>query len=137
MPHGPYPYPGGFPYYPQGFGAPKQPPIKPNDLEDPAVDDPNLFPFINNWLPDLDQGPHRANGHDFAQYVQFFSDNKIQHIFEIANPTLFSHDDILAICPGMKIRTANLLLKYAHEDMETICNEEQQQLQKAKQVHYF
>jgi hypothetical protein len=131
----PLPISGSFPYYPQGFGAPEQLPAKSN--EDPAVDGPTLFPFISDWLPGLDQGPRGADGHDFAQYVQYFSDNKIQRIFEIADPTLFSRDDILAICPGVKIGTANLLLKYAREDVETIRNEEQRRLREAKRVRYF
>ncbi|KAH9991332.1 hypothetical protein BJV74DRAFT_884865 [Russula compacta] len=103
MPHGMYPYLGGFLYYPQGFGLAERPPVK--SMEDPAVNNPALSP---------------------SSYVQYFRDNRIQHIFKIANSTLFSCNDILAICPGMKVGTANLLLKYAHEDVEAIHNEEQQ-----------
>lgn len=123
MPHGPYSYPGSFPYSPyylQGFRPTEQPPI-----EDLVVDDPTLFPFISDWLLGLNQGQRRTDGHDFAQYIQNFSDNKIRRIFEIADSTLFTRDNILVICPGMKIGTANLLLKYAREDVEVIRNEEQ------------
>jgi len=74
MPHGPYPYPGSFPYYSQHIGPAKQLPI-----EDLAVNDLTLFPIISNWLPGLDHGPRGINGHNFAQYVQYFDDNKIQH----------------------------------------------------------
>jgi hypothetical protein len=130
--HGHYPYPGSFPYYVQGFRSGEQPPI-----DDPAVNDPALFPFISDWLLRLDQGSCGTDGHDFAQYIQYFSANKIQRIVEIVDPTLFSRNDILAICPGIKIGTANLLLKYAHEDVEAIHNEERLWLQKAKQVRYF
>jgi hypothetical protein len=37
----------------------------------------------------------------------------------------------------MKIGTANLLLKYAREDVEAIRNEEQSRLREAKRVRYF
>jgi hypothetical protein len=136
MPHGPYTYPGSFPYYSQHFGPHTEQPPGPT-IEDTAVNDPTLFPFLSDWLPGLDHGPHGADGHNFAQYVQYFSDNKIQRIIEIADSTLFSRDDILAICPGMKIGTANLLLKYARKDVEAIQNEERLQLQEAKRVCYF
>lgn len=132
MPHGPYSYPSSFPYYLQGFRPAEQPPI-----EDSAANDPTLYPFIGHWLSGLNEGWRGTDGHNFAQYAQYFSDNKIQRIFEIADSTLFSCDNILAIWPGMKIGTANLLLKYAHKDIEVIHNEEQSQLQEAKWVHYF
>ena len=132
MPHGPYPYPGSHPYYSQHFGPAEQPPF-----DDSAVDDPTLFPFISDWLPGLDHGLRGTDGHNFAQYVQYFGDNKIQRIIEIADSTLFSRDDILAICPGMKIGTANLLLKYARKDVEAIRYEERLRLREAKRVRYF
>lgn len=132
IPHGPYLYPSSWKYYSQGFRPTEQP-----HINDPAIDDLTLFPFISDWLLGFDQEPCGTDSHNFAQYIQYFKDNKIQCIFEIANLTLFSCDDILAICPGMKIEIAYLLLKYVCEDEEAIHNNEWLQLWETKQACYF
>ena len=130
-----YPYP--YPYFQPPIHS-YAPPIDaqpgPADPASPNVDNPQLFPFIKDWLKNLDEGPQGANGHGFSQYIHCFDENHIQHIFEIADPKLFDCNNIIAICPGMKIGTANLLLMYACKDMEAIQNEEHWRV---KHFHYY
>jgi hypothetical protein len=130
-----YPYPS-YPFFPP-HGYPLVPPSVPLPPEAPAESasvDPTLFPFIRDWLKSLDNGPRGADGHVFSQYIQRFEENGIQRVFEIADPNLFSRADIIAICPGMKIGTANLVLMYAREDAEAIRSEEQK---RAKRIRYY
>jgi hypothetical protein len=126
----PYPF-----FHPHGYPlAPPLAPTPPEASAESANVDPKHFPLIRDWLKNLDNGPRGADGHVFSQYVHCFEENEIQRIFEIADPNLFSRNDILAICPGMKIGTANLLLMYAREDAETIRSEEQK---RAKHIRYY
>ena len=83
--------------------------------------DLTAFPTIHDWLNNLDASPHGADGHNFAQYASNFDDKGIKCVHEIADPDTFSCTDLLAVCPGMKLGTANLLLTYAQDDVKVIC----------------
>lgn len=136
----PFPYYGYPPPYYRGLhpDAYAQPPGFEHVAPDiTTAEDPTQFPFIKDWLLRLDEGQRGADGHGFSQYIQAFKANHIHCIFEIASLDLFSRDDLLVICPGMKIGTANLLLRYAREDTESIRNEEKRKQQNAKRMRYY
>jgi len=108
-------------YFPQMrepvFGS-KAPTI-PNSPS-PALKNPALYPLLSNWLHELDNSVRGTDGHNFSQYITNFSDNQIHRISEITNPDLFSREDLLLVCPGMKLGTANALLTYARDDVKAI-----------------
>ena len=86
----------------------------------PASKNPALFPMIQDRLQGLDAGPHGVDQHNFAQYAPNFRENGILRIHEIADANTFSCQDLLAICPGIKLGTANLILMYARDDVKAI-----------------
>jgi hypothetical protein len=86
----------------------------------PMSKNPGVFPTIRNWLQGLDASPRGADGHNFAQYAANFDEHGFLRIHEIADPNTFSRADLLTICPGMKLGTANILLMYARDDVKAI-----------------
>ena len=131
VPPGMIPYPYALPFYPPFparepvFGA--QSPAPP-DSPSPASKNPTIYPAIRDWLCELDEGPRGSDGHNFVQYAENFEKEQIIRISEIADSNMFTRTDLMSICPGMKLGTANVLLQYARDDVKTI--------QRAKGIRY-
>jgi hypothetical protein len=75
------------------------------------------------WLQDLDSGPHSADGHNFAQYVELLEQKMFKCIFQLESLT---DDTLVTICNTMAPGTASLILQYAHKDCGKICKKETQ-----------
>lgn len=121
---GPYPfYPYGYPPAPPGYGMDQYHSgrfkIASSDPIEEA-EDPTLFPKLEGWLRELDQGKRGADNRCFLQYAIPLEANGFSRIFQLADKDMISSTDLISMCPGMNQGTASLLLGYAREDTEKI-----------------
>ncbi|KAJ7053482.1 hypothetical protein C8F01DRAFT_1329677 [Mycena amicta] len=77
-------------------------------------DDPTIFPYISDWLEELDGGIH-GDGHGFAQYADEFSSRQLKRLDDLLNVT---EDTLLAY--GIPKGTAQKMRQYAEKDVKVI-----------------
>ncbi|KAJ7064253.1 hypothetical protein C8F01DRAFT_1229691 [Mycena amicta] len=81
-------------------------------------DDPTIFPYISDWLAELDAGL-RGDGHGFAQYADEFSSRQLKRLDDLLT---IKEADLLAY--GIPKGTAQKMQQYAEKDVKAIQKQE-------------
>ncbi|KAJ7463643.1 hypothetical protein FB451DRAFT_1265104 [Mycena latifolia] len=89
------------------------------------AEDSRLFPRIGNWLPELDEGPRGADGHNFSQYAPDFDREKYIRIVDLESLKI---NDLKTLIPEMAHGTAAKMLAYATTDIGLIRKRERKRL---------
>jgi hypothetical protein len=82
------------------------------------IEDVSQFSLISEWLQELDNGPHGADGHHFSQFVPFFQHHKYIRICDIADN--LDASSLSAKCEGIADGTAQNIISYARADTKAI-----------------
>ncbi|KAJ7503209.1 hypothetical protein B0H11DRAFT_2273927 [Mycena galericulata] len=134
-PPAPYPYPyhppaGPYPHayhppppLPPSIPAAPNPPPKLLNADADSDDDeaPTLFPKIEEWLLDLDTSERGEDGHGFGKFGKVLRDQGFARVVQIPD---LNEKDLMAMCEGMSIGVAKLLIKYAKADCRKIRKQE-------------
>lgn len=95
------------------------------------LEDASLFPRLNTWLQNLDNGPQGHDGHDFASFSPSFEAEKYVRVSDIETLTI---EEILTVCPGMPRGTATKLVSLAKQECKNVRKKEKL---RAKKLHYY
>lgn len=99
------------------------------------VEDVTLFPQISEWLRNLDDGRHGADGHNFSTFIGYFTEHKYIWISDIADG-LTPAD--LTKGARMAEGTAKCLISYAEADTLAIRKKEKKCVHDKKaHVHHY
>ena len=100
------------------------------------IEDITLFPWISEWLHELDEGTRGADGHNFSEWVLYFAEQKYIRICDIVDGISSSE---LSKGSGMVEGTAKQLVSYAEADTQLIWKKEKKhaQAQRALPRHYI
>ena len=119
-PYGAYAQPPASPFRYQGYSGrgrmPSSDPIEP--MEDVA-----LFPRLEQWLQDLDNGTQGTDGHNFTSFTSDFLREKYMRISDLVGLTVA---DILEMCSGMARGTAKKILDNVTRECKAIRKKEKQ-----------
>ncbi|KAF8532526.1 hypothetical protein JB92DRAFT_3103586 [Gautieria morchelliformis] len=103
-----------------------------SDIED--IEDPTLFPRIEEWLTALDQGPLSQDGHAFAPHVAALLEQGYIRISQLADeltvPELQRH------CQTLPEGTAKVILKQATKQVARIRRNQEREKRHAKHRRY-
>jgi len=94
------------------------------------VEDVTIFPRISDWLLQLDNSPHGADGHNFVQFAEFFQQHKYFHICDIAES--ITSQTLVTKCEGMADGTASKIVSYAQADTKSIRRKEEKRTKNSK-----
>lgn len=81
------------------------------------IEDCRLFPHLEKWLEELDQGPWGTNDHNFAQYGADFKREKYVRIIDLEGLKI---DGLKALIPGIAQGTVAKILAYSTADIGVI-----------------
>lgn len=95
------------------------------------LEDASLFPRLNTWLQNLDNGPQGHDGHDFASFAPSFEAEKYVRVSDIETLTV---EEILTVCPGMARGTATKLTSFAKQECKNVRKKEKL---RAKKLHHY
>ncbi|KAL0960352.1 hypothetical protein HGRIS_011976 [Hohenbuehelia grisea] len=91
--------------------------IPSSDSIDEDIEDSELYPRVEDWLAELDDGPRGKDGHNFASYTAGFIAKKYFRVIDISEMTA---QDIVRTCAGIEDGTVSKLIKYARQDVDKI-----------------
>lgn len=90
-----------------------------------VVEDSRLFPRIENWLHELDNGPRGVDDHNFAHFIPEFQREKYMRVVDLESLKIH---DLKALIPEMAHGTAAKILTYATTDISTIRKRERKRV---------
>ncbi|KAJ7724614.1 hypothetical protein B0H16DRAFT_1895377 [Mycena metata] len=129
------PYPGQWPLYHTPAPHPKAryDDIPSSDpIEEP--EDVTLFPRLNNYLQELDNGPRGQDGHDFAQFWPDFEREKYIRIVDLEGMAV---KDLKELVPDIAHGTASKLIGYITNDIKAIRKREAKEKKRARKHPRF
>ncbi|KAJ7288914.1 hypothetical protein C8J57DRAFT_1643222 [Mycena rebaudengoi] len=118
-----YPYPSPYPYAPWPPYQTPQAPRHRHHYDIPSsdpieeVEDSQLFPRLQNWLQNLDDGSRGRDGHNFIQFADDFDHEKYIRIVDLEGLQIM---DLTCLIPGMAHGTAAKIVAYAAADIAMI-----------------
>ena len=98
------------------------------------IEDVTLFPRVSDWLQQLDTGSRGTDGHNFAQFIQFFQELKYVCICDIADN--LTADSLITKCDNIAEGTAQKIVSYAKLDTRAIRRKEEKRARGSK-AHYY
>ncbi|KAE9403461.1 hypothetical protein BT96DRAFT_990323 [Gymnopus androsaceus JB14] len=131
-PYGAYTLPPASPFRSQGYSRcnemPSSDPIEPTE-------DVTLFPRLEQWLTDLDNGMQGHDGHNFALFAPDFLREKYMRISDLDGLTM---SDVLEMCSGMARGTAKKIIDIATRECKDIRKKEKQRVREMETMprHY-
>jgi hypothetical protein len=79
-----------------------------------------LYPEMKGWLEYCDR--NLVRGRDAENYTQFADALVSKRLLRLDDLDGLQIGELQALCPGMELGTARRLLRFAHEDVETLRN---------------
>ncbi|KAK7034388.1 hypothetical protein R3P38DRAFT_2772451 [Favolaschia claudopus] len=110
-PHHPHPPPAHLPEQPPRQPSPRKA-VPPVVIDETVLDDPTLYPKIDDWLLDLDTSPRGEDGQNFRQYAAAFREHGILRVIQLAEEgEAMGSKLLLNTIEGMKIGPARSLMQ--------------------------
>ncbi|KAF8508910.1 hypothetical protein JB92DRAFT_2950311 [Gautieria morchelliformis] len=103
-----------------------------SDLEE--IEDPTLFPRVEEWLAKLEQGPLGQDGHVFMPHALPLRGQGYIRISQLADG--LTVPEMLTHCPGLVEGTAKVILKQAAKEVAKIRKHEANEKHRAKRRRY-
>lgn len=130
--YGPY---GAFPLLPASYQAYPRHNEMPSSDPVESMEDVTLFPRLEEWLTDLDNGVQGHDGHNFALFAPDFLREKYIRISDLEGLTV---SDILEICNGMARGTAKKIIDNAARDCKAIRKKEKRRVREMESIaHHY
>lgn len=100
------------------------------------MEDVTLFPRLEQWLTDLDNGIQGHDGHNFASFAPDFLREKYIRISDLDGLTVL---DVLEMCSGMAKGTAKKIIDIAARECKDIRKKEKQHIREMETMprHYY
>jgi hypothetical protein len=79
------------------------------------MEDPTIFPRVQEWLQNLQQGPLGQDGHQLEMHAPALLGQGYIQISDLADE--MSVPELLSHCPGLREGTAKIILKQAKKEV--------------------